>query len=50
MIILGSLVFAYDVFAKLRHREPASEEARLPDHPIANRILKDPDYRFEDDD
>lgn len=38
------------IFAKLRHREPASEEARLPDQPIAKRVLEDPEYRFEDDD
>lgn len=39
----------YDVFAKLRYREPASEVARLSDQPVANRILEDPDYRLEDD-
>ena len=50
LIILGSMVFAYDVFAKFRHRELASEEAQLPDQPIANRVLGDSDYQLEDDD
>ncbi|RBI60535.1 cytochrome B [halophilic archaeon] len=50
LIILGSMVFAYDVVAKLRHREAASEEVHLPDQPIARRVLEDREYHLEDDD
>ncbi|WP_440009923.1 nitric-oxide reductase large subunit [Halomicrococcus sp. SG-WS-1] len=49
MIIVGSLVFAADVLAKLRHRKTAADVDRQLDQPIANRILGD-EYAPEDDD
>lgn len=44
MIILGSIVFAWDVFAKLRHREPAAVVEHQRDQPIVRRVLEEEDY------
>lgn len=50
MIILGSIMFAYDVLAKLRHRKTATDVRHLRNQPIARRVLSDEDYRPGDDD
>jgi len=50
LIIIGSIVFAYDAVAKLRLREAASDRTHLPDQPIARRVLGDEEYPAEDDD
>ncbi len=49
MIIVGSVVFAWDVVAKMRHRESAVDVERQLDQPITRRVLGD-DYGAEDDD
>ncbi len=50
LLIIGSVVFAWDVFDKIRLRETATDAAWLTDQPIASRVLGDEDYPAEDDD
>ena len=50
MIIVGSIIFGYDVFSKFRHRKPAADVDDQRDHPIASRVLGDEDYTAGDDD
>ncbi|WP_137285951.1 nitric-oxide reductase large subunit [Halorussus salinisoli] len=50
MIILGSIVFTYDVLQKMRHRGTAVDEVSRSEQPIARRVMGDEDYGLEDDD